>query len=207
MPLSIIDFKLESVDAEPIAWITDSIWKWRIWMQIGEKLTQAQYEILYGESRADKLLAIMGMAPYIRSSLEGRKGLHSLRSIVYAWVSLPYNEAQKKWEAKPVIYDGPVTVRSKDGHVDKDGEALEGKLLTWFVYGDGSGHFHFKSYGMERWIGFTVEELISDPQLVELLEMAHEPWKPIFVRSSNGLTQQFEPGDVPLEIHTALGHA
>ncbi len=118
--------------------------------------------------------------------LEGRQALHSLRLIVYAWVSLPYNETRKKREAQPVIYSGPITVRSKDGHVD--GEALEGKLQTWFVYGDRSGSFLFKSYGMERWIRFTVEELISDPMLVELLELGHEPWKSIYVRSSNRLT-------------------
>ncbi|KAJ9493355.1 hypothetical protein H2202_011173 [Exophiala xenobiotica] len=209
MPSSIINFRLNSVNAEPIAWITDVDWKQRIWTEVRGKIIPAQYGIISGTSRADKLLAIMAIAPCIKLSPEGRQALHSLRLIVYAWVGLPYNETQKKWEAKPVIYDGPATVRSKDGLVDKDGEALEGKLQTWFVYGDGSGYFHFKSYGIEQWIRFTVEELISDPKLVELLDLGHEPWKPIFVRSSNGITQEcglIQPGDVPLE-DTAPGHA
>ncbi|KAK5290551.1 hypothetical protein LTR99_011072 [Exophiala xenobiotica] len=209
MPSSIIDFKLDSADGEPIAWITDDDWKQRIWTEIKWILIPAQYRIVFGTDRADKLLAIMAIARCVNVRPEGRQALHSLRLIVYAWVSLPYNESQKKWEAKPVIYEGPVTVRSKDGHVDKDGEAIEGKLLTWFIYGDGSGHFLFKSYGMKQLIGFTVEKLISDPKLVELLELGHEPWKPIFVRSSNGLTQEcglIEP-EVVLPLVVTTGRA
>ncbi|KAK5311997.1 hypothetical protein LTR93_011510 [Exophiala xenobiotica] len=188
----IVDFTFNNTQA-PTARISQEPWKARIITEL-PWLSEEQLLIVKRGGRADKLLAIMQLAPCAITLPQGREGLHSLRLIVYAWINQPCSGANIdaiKWEAEPAIYDGPLTMRIKNGQVSEEGVAVEGRSLTWWVNEDGTGLCYFDACdasGRKRsWISFVLDDLKSNPKLVERLELEQTPWEPRFLRTKHGL--------------------
>ncbi|KAK5312203.1 hypothetical protein LTR93_011418 [Exophiala xenobiotica] len=127
----------------------------------------------------------MQLAPSAITLPQGREGLHLLRLLVYAWINQPSGNVDIdtiKWEAEPAIYDGPLTMRIKNGQVSEEVVAVEGRSITWWVNEDGTGLCYFDACDAS-------DDLKSNPQLVERLELEQTPWKPRFLRTKHGLVQ------------------
>lgn len=189
----IVGWHFHSNRPNPVAWITaeHSGWKSIIINEIGHSLSPDQRHIITFFGNADKFFALMRMAPSVNQHPEGRKALESLAYIVYAWVCQPRDDEARlrvKFEAEPVIYSGPIIMRIKDGRVTMEGEKVEGLLRNWLVRDDGTGQCLLEIvHGRRIWVTFAVDDMVSHPELVTLLEFNMTPWKPSFVNTAEGL--------------------
>lgn len=180
-PPSIAGYNLNSTQVSPVAWITSAYMKWKdiiineITNEVGYVLSTEQHTIITTSGRADKFLALIRMAPSVSNTPEGRNALKALYAVVNAWLLLPRDGEsirRVKFEAEPVFYVGPIITRIKDGHVTMKGDQVEGRLQHWLVHNDGTGNCLLEITGGKAcWLAFTVDDMVSHPELVTFLEI------------------------------------
>ncbi|KIV92563.1 hypothetical protein B0A52_05623 [Exophiala mesophila] len=150
-------------------------------------LVPEQQTIIRSGGRADRLLGILRLLPSLQEDGEGSHVISELSCALRDWVDqikgLPGAcEKTVKWEVRPVLYDGMVTIKVKnwmiaegledwytedeDARVDKTGEDMKGRLAAWVVFGDGSGYCI-----LEQWRGkaiyFNLKDLEFDTNLLK----------------------------------------
>lgn len=165
-------------DEPPTIRLNDGVLRSRILANCGPE-TRA---LVIGGGRMEKLLTRLQGEPSVARTTDGEELLFSLRSLLYGWVNQLTGEdfATRliRWEIIPVIYDGTVNIRVRNGRIDINGDIFTGFLGYWETRGDGNGICTL----LERpndWIRFNPKDLAGDTEgkLIHLEGWDTAPWR------------------------------